>query len=269
MPMDPQLAAIYGTNQDETDVEKLAAAELAEELAEGEETDGADLSDEEAEQLAQQLLASEEEGAEQAAQGEEDEEGAEVEEPGEEEQEKLSEADYLGRVMAHAYTQELRKIAAEEAPQHGPVQKGKVRQFAEKAWHHAKAAPGQYGRAMRGSGEGGWKGALGMGRGAGRAAQVWGARGGTAAAVGAAGYAAHKKWGKKGKTKKSSAEQPSALDVLAERRALEILAENGIDPTQEQEKTSASENEMEALGNAVEQRAYALLQANGYIQEQK
>ena len=265
MPMDPQLAAIYGTNQDESDVEKLAAAELAGELADGEETD-AELSDEEAENLAQQILADE---SGEGAEIEEEEQGAAVSEP-EEAQEKLSEADYLGRVMAHAYAQELRKIAADEAPA-AAAKEGlgaKVKRHAGAAWEGAKKAPGQYGRAMRGSGAGGWRGAAGMGKGLKRGAQVWGARGGTAAAVGGAAYAAHKKWGK-GKKKHSSAEDVSALDVLAERRALEILAENGIDPTQETEKTSASEQEMTALQSAVEQRAVALLQANGYVQAEE
>jgi len=265
MPMDPQLAAIYGTNQDESDVEKLAAAELAEELAdEGEEVEESDLSDEEAEELAQQLLAAEgEEGAEQG--DEEDEEGAAVEEPGEEEQEKLSEADYLGRVMAHAYTQELRKIAAvgDSSAYEGKdtaSRAQKVGGWARRQGHRAAGAAKAFGKHFKGGDKWSLKGQ--------HAGKTWGARAAVGAAAGAAGYGAYRKFKGKGKKKQSAAE-PSALDILAERRALEILAENGIDPTQEQEKTSASEPEMEALGNAVEQRAYALLQANGYIQEQE
>lgn len=235
MPMDPQLAALYGTNQDEGDVEKLAAAKLAGELAEGDEVDEAELSDEQAEALAQKLLAAE--------QGEDD---AEEDEDGEEEvddeaKEKLSEADYLGRVMAHAYTQELRKIASEEQEKTaGPKMdafKAKAKGVGGKVMTHLKAHKKKY---------------------------IGGAAG--AAAVGG-GALAYKKM--KGKKKQSAAE-PSALDILAERRALEILKENGIDPTQEAEqeteKTSASEPEMVALQNAVEQRAVALLQANGYIE---
>lgn len=258
MPMDPQLAAIYGTNQDESDVEKLAAAELAEELTE-EET--AELSDEEAEALAEQLLA-----------GEENEEGAEVEEPSDEtneEQEKLSEADYLGRVMAHAYTQELRKIAADPGAQRakydkmgteGPSFGAKVRNKLDPVVKAGRS----YGQAMAGGkGASGWKERL-VGK-EGQRLKVHGARGATLAAGAGLAYGAKKLYDrKKGKTKRSS-----ALDTLAEQRALEILAENGIDPSgQEQEKTSASEQEMAALQNAVEQRAFELLQANGYISEE-
>ncbi len=265
MPMDPTLAALYGTEQTETeDTEKLAAAKLAEEL--GEEGSVEELSDEQAEELAQQVLAEEEEGAE--VEEPEDEEGQEkVSEAAEEEaQEKLAEADYLGRVMAHAYTQELRKIAEAE-----PAKKGKIREYAGKAWEATKKAPGQYGRAMRGSGAGGWKGALGAGKGWKRGAQVWGARGGTAAAVGGAGYAAYKKL--KGKKKQSAAE-PTALDILAERRALQILAENGIDPnaeveTEATEKLSASQEQEQALMSAVERRAFEMLERAGYVQAEE
>ena len=89
--MDPQLAAIYGTNQDESDVEKLAAAELAEKLAADEELDVDGYSDEQIEALAQEALGELSEETEQEAAGEETEEAA-VEEP---EAEKTSAAEEL------------------------------------------------------------------------------------------------------------------------------------------------------------------------------
>jgi hypothetical protein len=269
MPMDPQLAAIYGTNADETDVEKLAAAKLAEELADDEEVDPAELSDEQAEQLAQQVLAEEAGEGEEVEEPEEEEEqpkrkakapqAEEEEEETEEEdeetektsgaedeaQEKLAEADYLGRVMAHAYTQELRKIASAQEKT-----AGRFGDAASKAWGGAKRGAGASWEHVKKHKK-----------------KYIGGAAGAAAAGGAGGYALSRRK-KKGKGKTSAAE-PTALDVLAERRALEILRENGIEPEQEQqEKQSAAPPEMEALQGAVEQRAYAMLQQAGYIQQE-
>jgi len=236
MPMDPQLAAIYGTNADESDVEKLAAAQLAEDLADDEDVDPAELSDEQAEQLAKKVLeaqGAEEEGDEDADDDDEDEEVEKTSEA----QEKLAEADYLGRVMAHSYVQELRKIASVEEQEKTA---GKVGDFFRRAGGGAKkGAKGAWGHVKKH-----------------KKKYIGGGVGAAAAGAGGIAYAKHRK-------KKES----SALDVLAERRALEILRENGIDP--QQEKQSASEPEMEALQGAVEQRAYAMLQQAGYIQEQE
>lgn len=230
MPMDPQLAEIYGTSSEDT--EKLAAAEMAEGLAEEGEIDPENLTDEQVEMLAQQALAGEEGAEVEAAEGEE---GAEVEEPGVEKvseaQEKLAEADYLGRVMAHAYTQELRKIASAETEKTaGPrfeAAKGKAKEVGGKVWGHMKAHKKKY-----------------IGGGAALAA----------AGTGAALYKRHKK------------KHSSALDTIAEQRALEILAENGIDPNA-QEKTSAAD-EQAVLAEAVEKRAYEMLAEAGYVSEE-
>lgn len=75
------------------------------------------------------------------------------------------------------------------------------------------------------------------------------------AMAGAAGYGA-----KKAMDKRSSAETP-AFDALAEERALEILAENGIEVEVETEKV-ASDADM--LLEAVEARAIEMLEAAGY-----
>lgn len=279
--MDPKLAEMYGTNQPNAEeLEKMAAAELADGLAEEGQVDLNNLTEEDLETMAQEVLAQDE-----------GEEGAEYteQEKTSEAQEKLAEADYLGRVMAHAYVQELRGIEKEAAERLGPYEEGPAEKQhvpretepASRAKHGPdvtrtdkamnklrdvksaiKAAPGQYGRAMRGSGAGGWKGALGMGAGGKRAAQVWGARGGTAAAAAGLAAGAHHMY-KKHKEKNSS-----AMDTLVEARALEILEQSGIDPgslqpVDQQEKTSAPANEV--LGSAVEQRAWDLLGSYGVV----
>lgn len=321
MPMDPHLAAIYNTNEDETDVEKLAAAQLAEELADDGEIDPNELSDEDAEALAKKVLESEESAEEEAEEAEEPEtasaeeeeaeeteeeqekvSAAEEEEPEEQEepqadteaeaQEKLAEADYLGRVMAHAYTQELRKIAAAQATEEQEEETqektaGKVSNFLKGVGGGAKKGAKRYGELMAGGEK-----RVGGGKRAGNKLRSFGkhakgtkdrseamkslaARGGTAAAAGgAAGGAAalHKH------KKKAAAAQASAVDILAERRAIEILKENGIEleqPTaeepevKEQTKTSASEKEMQLLADAVEKRAIEMLDQAGYIEHEK
>ena len=66
--------------------------------------------------------------------------------------------------------------------------------------------------------------------------------------------------------KKAFEKKSSALETLVEQRALEILAENGVElEAQEQEKTSAEQgSEFDVLANVVEQQAVELLIANGY-----
>lgn len=225
--MDKQLAEMYGTLDTETDTEKLAAAQLAEALSDTDEEEQvkvADLTDEQVEQLAEAVLAhimgaeekpeekneakveakedeeqveeKEEEKVEakaeekEEAKADESEEKPEEEkkasaEPSEDDREKLAEADFLGRVMAHAFTNELKLIkhASEEQPEE---------------------------------------------------------------------------------------QKASALDTLAEQRAIEILQANGIDPEtmnpveEEPAKTAASEEEMAALDQKVTQRAMEMLQSLGF-----
>jgi hypothetical protein len=112
--MDPKLAEIYGTN--DADLEKLAAAELAEGLANDEQLDTDGMTEEDLEAIAQDVLSA-------SAEGEEEAEAAEGEAAPEQEktsaaeaQEKLAEADYLGRVMAHSYVNELRELEKTAGP---------------------------------------------------------------------------------------------------------------------------------------------------------
>lgn len=227
--MDPKLAAVYGTAPvNETDVEALATAELASKLAAADELDVSGMSDEEAESLAASLLDSAEGAAEDEAPAEQEEAPAAEEAPAEEqeektagdevtaEQEKIAEADYLGRVMAHAYVAERREI---EAAEKTAAAKTTVKVAAKKD--------------DKKSGK----------------------------------VAAHLKM-KKASTEAAPTEELSSLDQLAQLRALEILKENGIDPNAAPEETEkeASMNEDQAaqLAAKVEERATALLIANGY-----
>jgi hypothetical protein len=272
MPMDPQLAALYGTDE-ETDTEKMAAAEMAEGLAEEEQFDVATATDEQVEALAQEFLASEGEQTEETAEVAEGTEEEQVKVSADEEaQEKLAEADYLGRVMAHAYVQELRGIESEEKT-------AGVKDSLKAGAGKARAAIGRVGELLAGGQK-----PLAGGRRPGNFAKIhpkgskyrseqaksMGARAGAAAVAGAGAAAVrhHKK-----KQSSAETEELSALDVLAERRAMEILEANGIEleapEAVETEKTSASEEEMNLLAQAVEARAEELLAANGYEFEQE
>lgn len=258
--MDQTLAAIYGTAQvTEEDVEKTAAAELAEKLAAGEEID-----EETLEALANEVLAAEgeetaaaveepaaEEAVEAAAEGSEE---AAVEEPAEktaeaeeteevsEEQQKIAEADYLGRVMAHAYAQESREIEK----QAGLSSRNAAR--LTKAGMLTRDAAGKVGAHLS------------------KHKNKYQTAG--AAAVGVTAGAALKK----GKAAKGKEKKSSALETLMEARAAEILQENGIDPailSQEPEKQADAEtvNPYDTLASKVEEGAWELLKSRGLVEE--
>lgn len=289
--MDQTLAAIYGTAQvTEEDAEKIAAAELAEKLA----ADGdVELDEETLEALANEVLEQEAaemtEPAETAAVEEPAEKTAEeanVEEPAEkvaeatetapeltEEQQKIAEADYLGRVMAHSFAQESREIE-KEAAAYGKGEKEE----------HKRIARG-YGRVsgVLGAVQGAAAGAMSGGSKAGRVAKaVGGAALGGAVGTGA-GYALHRglnrgaraiggdkgMFDKKDKKEKKS----SALETLIAARAAELCQENGVDPavlTQEPEKQADAEtvNPYDVLAAKVEEGAWELLKAKGLVEEQ-
>ena len=111
MAMDQFLAEYYGTAQPaQDDTEKTAQVELFVKLAAAEGIDLNQLSDAQVEKLYADTFsktASEDEG-------EKDEKKEEAREEHEEKKaaaEKFAEADQMGRIMAHAYVQEMRKIA--------------------------------------------------------------------------------------------------------------------------------------------------------------
>lgn len=287
--MDPKLAAIYGTNQEtDADLEKLAAAELAEGLANDDEVDTDGLTEEELEAVAQDVLNASAEGEEEGGNidGEQEKTSAD-----EDAQEKLAEADYLGRVMAHSYHQELQKIAAVEqektagmtsgqrAAQAVKSKGGKVLgalkdiatgKQAREGFAAAKKSKGTADAAknmasksiMSPKGKERAGAAIGkhMGdaaeakkkgmRGLGKTVALYG--GGAAAAGGAAA----------GMSKKSS-----AMDTLVEQRAMAILEASGIDPAEleEVEGQEKVSDPREALASAVDERAWALLGQYGVV----
>lgn len=121
-------------------------------------------------------------------------------------QAKFEEADFLGRVMAHSYTQELEKIAG-------------AREMAGKAYGAVKGKAQQLGGSMKartapGSSSNVRKAMDHVGRNKGRYG---------AGAAAAGGFAA----GRMSKREKTA----SAFEKLATERAAEILSANGIDPS--------------------------------------
>lgn len=315
--MDKTLAEIYGTNQvEEADVEKLAAAELAEQLTE---TGDAQIDDETLEALAQEVLAQDD--------GETTDENAVSEPEMDEAQEKIAEADYLGRVMAHSFVQESKEIEKEamekeadlgdvipqkpakkpqlhregfkgtpgpSGPAAAPAKKGFFGRAADsakaggtKAMNWAKANPkkaiggGVLGAAaltagalaakkhkeknsgVKDSAKAAWGKAKDTAGKVGRHVaknKKWYGAGAGAAAIGAGAYAA-----KKYKDKHSS-----AVDTLAEQRALEVLAEAGYDvdavlaaveqyEAPAEKVAEATEGAYDVLAQTVEARAEEML----------
>lgn len=163
--MDEQLAQIYGTGQpvayDEEDLQKTAAAELLVKLAEEQGVDLGQFSDEEVAGMIQELYKEAQDGAppfppkkeegkeHEGKESAEKEKGEEEEEKEKEAQEKFAEADFLGRVMAHAMVQELNNIDKAAAAQQ-PAQQAQPQQTKEasaleemaqqRAWEMAKEA---------------------------------------------------------------------------------------------------------------------------------
>jgi hypothetical protein len=209
--MDNWLAQIYGTAQAD-DIEKTAQIHLLAKLAEEQGIDINTLSDDQINALASEFL---DDGSQQAAPQAATQVAAapvaaapafDANALAKEAQAKFEEADLLGRVMAHAYTQELEKIAAEKektAGRFGAVAaKGKAfgasaKQHAGKAVEHVKGHKGHYG----------------------------------AAAAGLAAGEAH------GRMRKHA----SAFDKLAEMQAAEMLSAAGFDPSTGQDTTQQAQ----------------------------
>lgn len=251
--MDPRLAEIYGTNE-EADVEKVAAAELAEKLAEGEDLDLDSMTPDQVEALAQEVLSA---GADEETAEETTEEAETEEETASEDSEKVAaaefeQADFLGRVMAHSFVNECKSIE-KEAAYPGSYMKSSMKDKAKgvlsKLKGKATAAKERAGSTAAGA-------AFDWGRKSGKQkAKTVGKAVGAAGAAGLAGYGA----------KKALEKKSSALDTLATERALEILKANGVELEQAEdqgEKKAASKAEI--LQQAVEARAIELLEAEGF-----
>lgn len=107
MAMDQWLAKIYGTDGAADDLEKTAQSHLLQKLAEEQGIDLSGLSEDQIQELATETF-----GTESIAEDTDMVDQAAVEQQmAKEAQAKFEEADFLGRVMAHSYTQELEKIA--------------------------------------------------------------------------------------------------------------------------------------------------------------
>jgi pyruvoyl-dependent arginine decarboxylase (PvlArgDC) len=245
--MNEQLAEIYGTNQyvDEEDLVKEASAELLVKLAEEEGVDLNDFSDEEVAGMLSEL------------------EGSVQEEDVDDYSEKVAEADYMGRIMAHAMVDELGEIDSNDMEKEARFEKAPAITRAGRAVKRFfKNTPERYrtsGRAMKRA----WTGKRGIvkerpwtrAKEVGFAAKKVAPEAGVLGAAGGGAYAYHK-------MKKKS----SAIGSMAEERAYEILADNGwvsedgevIDPNYGYEKTAS------ALELAVEEEAMAMLAEAGY-----
>lgn len=213
--MDPFLAEFYGTGASPEEFEKTAQLEMLEKIAEDEGIDLNQLSPEEIEYILSE------------------EEGDDLEK---EAFDKFAEADFLGRVMAHANWDETVKIAAEE--------EGRLRRAGK--WVKGKATAG----ARKVHGGAGWLGdkALSLPEKSDKIRDFLkkhpnvrqgvrygvGYGGPTAAAAGAAygGYKGYKHY----KDKKSA-------DEIVQERAAEFLLEAGIDPSDVFEKTAGYSQE--------------------------
>jgi len=234
--MNAKLAEIYGNLPE--DLEKTAASEMAEGLAEEDSFEGYSMDD--LEQMAQAVLSDEDEGE------------------GEEKiASDLEQADLAGRVMAHSFVQETREIEKEA---------GAISEGAKKAWGAVsggvRKGSSRYLELMKGGKFPGGKGVQPKlstrfkGR-KGERGKVWAARGGTAAALGAAGVGGAAALG--GKKKKSS---DSAFDALVEARIAELAEANGLEYNPEVEKTASEPAEV--LATAVETAARSFFEENGY-----
>jgi hypothetical protein len=275
--MNEFLADLYGTREqigasNSSDVEKLAEAQVLDQVFKSEGIDVDKLPDEAIVKVAYELFG-QDSAIVKAAEGEKDAEGEEEHEeeetPAEEKKEEeakkeaseeektaadLEKADFLGRVMAHSFVQE-RGIIEKTAKKEEPVRAGKLETALGKGSLHGVA--GAAGGAGAGAGLGALAGKA-LKRGAGKGALVGAGLGYGAGALGGQIHGLVKGWQKAKKINKELDKKSSALDVLAEKRAMEILKEAGMGP---------KANEEEKLAQAVEQRALEMLQEAGYVTE--
>jgi hypothetical protein len=222
--MHKELAEMYENGENTEEIQKQASAELAEKLAEEGAMDLSDLSIEDIEGIARDLIAdtTETQSDETATEGEGEPEktASETEPELDEGQQKFAEADFLGRVMAHSFTQERREIekqAGAKATKAGML----ARHYAGKVADHVKKHGKKY----------------------------------SAGAGGAGGVVA-------GRMSKKSSATP-ALDTLVEARVQEILAANNIKPEQEK-TSAADEEKANLVAQTVEAKAVERLKEMGY-----
>jgi hypothetical protein len=281
--MDQFLAEHYGTNKTaspaQEDLEKAASVELFLKLANEEGIDIKSMTDSQVQALYSNWATKAAEfPPKKEGEEPEEKEKEKVEEAKKEHEEKkaeaakIAEADFLGRVMAHSYVQEMRKIAAdaEGMPAPGTAKEGAVPAALRKGLdavkgtaHDAAHNVHKFVDAARGQAkETGKATRLGM-----EARQHRGAIGTAAGVAGGAGATAaamhhHEKKG-------------SAIDELACERAVVMVHESGFDAEQAGRKIAAAftlnliEDSTKVasaadVATAVEIRALELLERVGY-----
>jgi len=273
--MNEFLANLYGTEQDVgastgDDTEKLAQAQILDQMFEAEGININELHPQTVVKVAEAIFGGQTKIAEEDVEAAQKHEGGETKKKEEKEEEKeaeekLAEADFLGRVMAHSFENERREIEKTALSTEG-VKKtiGKAIDWAAKPgkqYDKLRNAASKM-RVMNPEAAGGMgaEQVVTLGKkdiSKGKAllhvmkrnkGQTAAAAGGAAAVLGGTGAGLHHVL--KGKEKDSS-----ALNILAEQRAAEILSQYG---------TSGEEK----LASAVEQRAWEMLAEAGYTVEE-
>lgn len=240
--MDEQLAQIYGTGQpvayDQEDLQKTAAAELLVKLAAEQGVDLNQFSDTEIGEMISDLYKSaEEEGAPpfppKKEEGKKEEEKEEEKEK--EAQVKFAEADFLGRVMAHAMVQELNNIDKQAGV--GKMLEGAGKKITETVLRSGKGSAARMNPLT---------------------AKLIG--GGTlAAGATGVGLGAKKLFGKK----KESAANEEALNALAQERAWEMAKAAGYVDEEGDLMVPGHQKQASAVEQAVEVRALQMLEQAG------
>jgi hypothetical protein len=297
--MNKELAEMYGTAPagDEETLQKQAAAELTEALSDDSGIDLNELTVDDVEAIAAEMLSEGESETEPAA--------------SEEGEEKLAEADYLGRVMAHSFWQEKTELEKDAANASERLLQSKGEMSPSPGKNSSKAERANF-RKQRELGKGfanqadpsspktkldrtinarGAKQGKVPGAKAGLKERALGQFGNikkkvvdvakkypkSAIGLGAlgaagAGFGAAKAFGGEKKKAASAEETESttpALDALTNARVNEILTANGIDPEtlgEPAEKTAADEqvNPADLVNTVVEDRALATLEEMGF-----
>jgi hypothetical protein len=238
--MDPFLADFYGTNQSPEEKEKTAQLNLLlgdlEKVAEEENIDLSNFSDEEILQILQDGQTLEEGG------GEEDPEALEKEA-----QEKLAEFDYCGRVMAHSFWQELGNIEKEAAAA-GEKYFPAVRKAREEREAAEKGRLRRAGAYLAEKGRGIHEKAMGLGEKVISDKRLASRKGLQKALRGAVGYGAPATaatlggYGIYRGAKALRGKDKKSADEIVEERAAQFLAEANIDPSSVLEKTAEGQN---------------------------
>jgi hypothetical protein len=279
--MDAQLAAIYGTGNyepEETDIEKMAAAELLVKLAEEEGVDLDQFNDQEIAEMVSSLYKEAEFPPKKEEKKHEEGESAAKEKAEEKTEEKVAEADFLGRVMAHSYVQELHEIEKEAAEK----MKTEDEDRGSLTGLQKLRQRGRESKAFRAGTHGVMGGAAGAGAGAlnairqGRGLTGGAIKGGLAGAAIGAGTGALRAMLAKGsrqahaelssgeKKKKASADE-SALEAMAAEVAFNMAKEAGYIDEEGNflVETQQAEKQASALDTAIYTRALQICEENG------